>query len=216
MESLLLSTFIINMGCHAHTPIEFELPPAHRLMQLQSHFHVPPLVCVSVVEWDRQSVQRIRRRCRARIQDHGRLHWHPCWYARVYVCTYPVRLNACVYLLMSASPEVHTCVRPSVREEAYAHVLRKYFGRYICTGPYDYVLCHAMSYSNCHALNSNIQCALSNFHDNLNLFSLHLSQNLSQQLFKCSLNPSWTAQNYQVRTYALDFITIPCQILHSV
>ena len=112
-----------------------------------------------------------------------------------------VCLCACVYLLMSARPYVHMCVRPSVREEAYTHVLKMYFGRYIRTGQSDDILCHTLSYSHCHA-KSNTQCALSNFHYNLNLFSLHRSQYLLQQPFNCSLNPSWTAQNYQVRTYA--------------
>jgi hypothetical protein len=43
------------------------------------------LVPVCVVERDRQSVQRVRRRCRARLQDHGRLHGHPCRYVHGHV-----------------------------------------------------------------------------------------------------------------------------------
>ena len=43
------------------------------------------LVPVSVVERDRQSVQCVRRCCRARLQDHGRLHGHPCRYVHAHV-----------------------------------------------------------------------------------------------------------------------------------
>lgn len=149
-----------------------------------------------VVERDRQSVQCIRRRCRARFQDHGRLHGYPCWY--VLVCTYISNISLCVCILVDVCASVSTYVCKSICTCRGMCVLKMYFRMYICTEPSDDVLCHALSYSHCHALNSNTRCALSIFHYNLNLSSLYRSQYLLQQPFKRSLNPSWTAQNYQV------------------
>ena len=59
------------------------------------------------------------------------------------VCTYLICLYACVLLLLSVRPYVRMCVRPSVREVAYAHVLKVHFGQYICTEVSDDILCHA-------------------------------------------------------------------------